>query len=70
MEIAQAVKEWRKKEKYTQTEIANAIGMSRPQYTRFETGVFGFKAEHIKQIAETFHVSADILLGIEQDFES
>lgn len=72
MNIAQAVKEWRKKNKYTQEEIAEAAGMKQPQYARLETGKFGFKAEHIKQIAETFNADANELLGIEkkQDFKS
>ena len=40
--------------------------MKRPNRTRLETGKFGFKAELIKLIAETFPVSADVLPGIDK----
>ena len=66
MEIAQAVKKWRTENKITQTEVAEKIGMKQPQYARLETGVFGFKAEHIKKIAEIFHVDTNELLGVER----
>lgn len=64
MEINEAVKEWRKRTGLTQQEVADKIEMAQPQYARFESGKFGFKAEHIKAIAIAYKVSADILLGI------
>lgn len=69
MEIAQTVRAWREKNDLTQEDVAKEINMSRPQYARLETGVFGFKAEYIKKIAETFNVSANELLGIERKDE-
>ena len=64
MQINETVKAWRKRHKLTQEQVADGINMSRPQYARFESGTYGFKAEHIKAIAITFKVSADVLLGI------
>lgn len=66
MEIAQTIKQWRKENKITQEQVAEALGIKRPNFARLETGKYGFKAEHIKKIAETFHVSADTLLGIDK----
>ena len=70
MEIAQALKKWRKENKISQQEIAEKIGTKQTIYSRYERGEQKPGAEIIKKIAETFHVSADILLGIKQDFES
>lgn len=64
MQIHEAVRNWRNTNKLTQQEVANAIKMPQSQYARLEGGKYGFKAEHIKQIATTYNVSADILLGI------
>ena len=69
MQISQAVKTWRTTKKLSQNDVAEKIGMKQPQYARLETGVFGFKAEHIKKIAEEFNADANELLGIEKEIE-
>ena len=66
MEIAQALKEWRKNQKITQTEMAEAIGKKYQEIERWENGKIMPTADKIKLIAETFHVSADVLLGIDK----
>lgn len=66
MEIAQALKEWRKSKRNTQTEMAEAIGKKYQEIERWENGKIMPTADKIKKIAETFHASADTLLGIDK----
>ena len=66
MEIAQALKAWREKEKISQEEVARKIGTRQTIYSRYERGEQQPGSGVIKKIAETFHVSADVLLGIDK----
>lgn len=65
MEIAQALKKWRKEAGLTQAEVAYELGIPPQNYARWESGQIIPSASKIKQIAEAFHMSADVLLGIE-----
>ena len=66
MEVAQALKQWRKEAGLTQMDVAYKLGVPQANYARWETGKVIPSATKIKQIAEVFDVSADVLLGIER----
>ena len=66
MEIAQALKEWRKTTGLSQNAIAEKTGIPQQSYNRWEAEKRSPDSKHIKLIAETFHVSADVLLGIDK----
>lgn len=59
------LKETREARGYTQDEIANYLGVSRPTYTRYEQGTRECSFETLKKIADFFDVSIDYLLGRE-----
>lgn len=48
----------------TQAEIANAIGTSQKQYSKYETGVNEMTVSRLKAICEYLQVSADYVLDI------
>lgn len=64
MEIYQTVNQWAKIKGLKQKDIAESLGMLPQQFNRYATGKRKYTAEMIKQIATTYKVSADILLGI------
>lgn len=47
-------------------DVAYKLGVPQANYARWETGKVIPSATKIKQIAEVFDVSADVLLGIER----
>ncbi len=48
----------------TQEQVANALGMKREQYRRYETGINEIKASHIIRFAKFYNVTTDYLLGL------
>ena len=66
MEIAQALKEWRKTTGLSQNAMAKKLGVKQQNYNRWEESKMSPNSKYIKLIAETFHVSADVLLGIDK----
>lgn len=62
------IKELRLEKNLTQSEVANAIGTSQRNIGRWENGENTPAAIYIKALAEFFCVSADYLLGLEDDF--
>ena len=65
MEIAQALKQWRESRGLSQNAVAKAANIPQQTYNRWENGQRIPNCEQIKQIAETFRVSVDELLGVE-----
>ena len=59
------LKELRKMKNMTQEEFALEIGMRQQQYSRYEKGEREPQLKHIRRICRKFNVSADWLLGIE-----
>ena len=67
MYYTERLKELREDHDLTQEQVANAIGVKREQYRRYETGVNEIKASHIIQFVKLYHVTADYLLGLSND---
>lgn len=61
------LKELREENDWTQEQVAQAIGVKREQYRRYETGLNEIKASHIIQFAKLYHVTADYLLGLSDE---
>jgi len=57
------LKEVRESRGYTQDEIADFLGVSRPTYTRYEQGTRECSFETLSKLADFFSVSTDYLLG-------
>ena len=62
------IKELRLEKNLTQSEVAKAIGTSQRNIGRWENGENTPAAIYVKALAEFFCVSADYLLGLEDDF--
>lgn len=50
----------------SQKEVAESIGVAKSTYSLYESGNREPNVQTIKKIADTFHVSADVLLGIDE----
>lgn len=61
------LKKLRKLHELTQEEVAKRLSISRPSYSRYETGEREPDFEMVKQIADFFETSADYLLGLADD---
>lgn len=61
--LGDKLKVYRKSKGYTQSEVANAIGVSRASYTKYELNMHLPDSEQLKQISNLFGVSVDKLLG-------
>lgn len=61
------LKELRIEKKLSQTDLANIINVSQPNIARWEQGIQIPNAESIFKLAIYFNISADFLLGIEND---
>lgn len=57
------IKELRKEKKLTQQDVANAMGVSRRGFQKWENGDSQLKPEKLQQLAEYFEVSDAYLLG-------
>jgi len=62
MQLGQRIKKLRKEKGMTQTELANAIGISYAQIGRYETKGVQPPAEVLKNIADILSVSPDYLI--------
>ena len=58
------LKDLREDNDLTQENIAQVLGISRPQYCLYESGKRQFKLEHIIQLCNYYGVSADYILGL------
>lgn len=65
--LGERIKELRKEYGYTQPEFAKIIGVSNAVVSYWENDLNEPKATYIKAIAECFGVSADYLIGIEDE---
>lgn len=67
MYYTERLKELREDNDLTQEQVANALGLKREQYRRYETGINEIKASHIIKFAKFYQVSTDYLLGLTDD---
>jgi transcriptional regulator with XRE-family HTH domain len=65
--IGKRIKEARQFANITQNQIAKELGIKQQAYSRFETGVFEVDYEMLIYLCNRFKVSADYLLGIENE---
>lgn len=65
MTFSQRLKELRKREKITQEQLAQIIGVERSSIGKYETGTIP-SIEILTRIAKYFNVSTDLLLGNER----
>ena len=63
LEIREILKAERKKNKYTQQQIADILKMQRGSYAKYETGANTTTVENIIKLADLYGVSTDYLLG-------
>ena len=64
LNIGVRIKDLRKEKNISQSELANAIGVSQKAIDYWERGVNEPKASYIVALADFFNVSADYILGI------
>lgn len=53
---------------YTQYEIANELGITQQEVSRYERGVTKAPINYIKDVAELCNVSVDYILGLSRDY--
>lgn len=67
MEIYEKIRNLREDADLKQEVVASYLGITRPQYSLYETGKREFKLDHIRKLCFFFKVSADYLFDIPQD---
>ena len=65
MEFKDRLKELRKQDGYSQSEIANVLGISQQGYGRYEQGLREPNIETLLTLASLFRVTTDHLLGVD-----
>lgn len=63
MDALEKIKFLRKTNKLTQAQVATAIGISGPNYSRYESGEWNFTIKHILKLAHFYNVSVSYLLN-------
>lgn len=64
MEIHEKIKNLREDADLKQETVAAHLGITRPQYSLYETGKREFKLEHIRKLCLYFNISADAVFGL------
>lgn len=63
----QRIKDIREDHDLKQETIANLLSTSRPQYTRYETGIQELPMHHFITLAKYYNVTLDYLAGLIQE---
>ena len=63
-QIGNRLKESRKIAGYSQEQIAQIMGMTQQQYSRFENGIFELNYSQIIKLCTLYDISADYLFGL------
>lgn len=58
------LKEIREDKDYKQIDIANYLGITQVQYSRYETGIRVIPVYHLIKLAKYYNVSVDYILGL------
>ena len=64
MQFHQRLRDIREDNDKTQTEIAELLGTTRQQYSRWESGAWQMPIENYKLLAEFYNISIDYLAGL------
>ena len=67
MHYTERLKELREYNDLTQEQVAQAIGIKREQYRRYETGINEIKASYIIKFAKFYEVTSDYILGLSNE---
>ena len=59
----QRLKDLREDEDLQQSDIAQLLDTTQPQYSRYETGERDLPVKHLVKLADFYNVSADYILG-------
>lgn len=63
--VQSRLKEYRKVNNFTQAQMANELGVTQQTYQEWESGkIEDLRSSTITRICETFHMSADYVLGL------
>lgn len=68
LSFGKTLKQLREEKNITQPELANAIGISKGIISLWENEINEPKISYVKKLANYFSVSADYLLGMEDEF--
>lgn len=66
--IGKILKELREEKEITQQQLADTIKISQSKIARYELNKSEPKASEIKKFCKFFNISADYLIGIENEF--
>lgn len=64
MQYYQRLRDLREDKDKTQSEIAEILGTSRQQYSRWESGTWQMPIEHYKTLAKYYNTSLDYIAGL------
>lgn len=65
--IAEKIKALRSSNGWTQAKLAKRLGITRSSVNAWEMGISVPSTSYIVELAQLFHVSADFLLGLDQN---
>lgn len=60
------IKQFRQENNITQAQVAEALGISQQQYFKYEKGINELPIRYLCVICQTYHISADWLLGLSE----
>ncbi len=64
MNYIDRIKETRKALGKSQSDMAELLGTTQQQYSKYENGIHELPIRHLVTICAEFHVSADYILGL------
>jgi transcriptional regulator with XRE-family HTH domain len=65
LEVNRTIKRLRKEKGYTQTDVAEKLGISQNAYSKIELGYSGISIKKLFQFAELFETTPQYLLGLD-----
>lgn len=68
MNIGERIRELRKEQGLSQPELAKIIGVANSVISNWETGTNFPRGDYVALLSKTFNVTADYLLGTENEF--
>lgn len=66
--ISDQIRQLREKQGYSQAQLAKKLDVTRSSVNAWEMGLSTPTTQYIVALAKLFHVSADYMLGIENDY--
>lgn len=64
--VADRIKNLREKTGITQSELAKLLGITRSSVNAWEMGISVPSTQYLVELANTFHISTDYLLGLDE----